>query len=163
MSRMYHSNMDGDEQAGNIARKLHAAISGLTMEAVMCGSKNAVQALMIGTLASSAALHVVAKIAGPQDSENQPLTSTAVLFSALLAYHSAPCEIGKSGRVDSEFSPLVIFDALKDFEKLTGRKPDDDLLTPMCEAAREFASNSDSIARLAMEKAAVFGGSGAIN
>lgn len=143
---------EGNARAGKYAMALHDFVNKASMEAVM-RTENMVQAIVVASHAAVAGIYVLAKIVG-RDSGERPLTSTQVLFAALLAYHSSPYEVER-GHAISEFSPLILTDALKDFEKLTGRQPDDELVQVMCETCREFAANPAKVAEMNAEKARI--------
>jgi hypothetical protein len=150
-SRMLNSTGDaGQDRAGQLAIHVFDFVNRATMEATM-RAENMVQAIVIASHAAVASIHVLAKIVG-RDSGDKPLTSTQVLFAALLAYHASPYEISL-GHSTSEFSPIILNDALKDFEKLTGRQPDEELEQVMCETCREFASDPAKVAQINAEKA----------
>jgi len=154
-SRMLHtSGNTGDDRAGKVAISLFDVVNQASMMATM-RAENMVQAIVIASHAAVASIHTLAKIVG-RDSTEKPLTSTQVLFAALLAYHASPYETEK-GHSTSEFSPVILNDALKDFEKLTGRQPDEELEQVMCEVCREFAADPAKVAALAAEKARALG------
>jgi len=64
-----------------------------------------------------------------------------VLFAALLLARMAP-DVGDRDKVHLEMSPVVVLQAMEDFEKLTGTKPDAILHPRMVEAAREQETTS---------------------
>lgn len=90
-------------------------------------------------------LHVLAMTVGKHDASmpkedfdpTKSINPTTLLFSTLLANKVAPDYCHRSGGIQTEFGPHVIFEALEAYEKLTGRKPDDYLTPGMVSAARE--------------------------
>ena len=63
------------------------------------------------------------------------ITEDLSLFAYLLAYRIAPSLGGRS--IETSFGPGVTLDALNDFEKLTGRQIDSQLVPGMAQVARE--------------------------
>jgi len=142
----------GDKNAANVARKLHGMVQELSMSAVHAEAENSVHALIILSQAACGLIHLLAKISMGEEGKGNPINSTATLFAALLAYHTAPCEV-EPGKIVAEFSPLVIFDALKDAEKLSGGQRPDSLLDPiMCQVARDCAANPAMAAQINRER-----------
>lgn len=157
-SRMLSTNSaidEGEQRAGNYAIALHDFVSRASCEAV-AKTENMVQGIIVASHAAVAGIHVLAKIVG-RDTGDRPLTATQVLFAALLAYHSSPNETEK-GRSTSEFSPIILTDALRDFEKITGRRPDEELEQVMCETCREFITDPVKVAAMQAERAQVLSG-----
>lgn len=129
-----------DVRAAEAAKKLHSMVQRLSGMCLNAEAENHVHGLLILAQAANGLLHLLARISMPTDESNQPVSSTAVLFAALMAYHTAPCEV-TLGTIQGEFSPLVIFDAIKDVERLIGQSPDSRLHKGMCKVARECAAD----------------------
>ncbi len=153
---------EADKLAGDTARQLHSMVQKVCISAVQARSENNAHTLLMLAQAASGILHLLARIAMRDEDANNPVHSTATLFAALLAYQTAPCE-KEVGVVQAEFSPLVIFDTLKDMEKLTGQRPDDRLDEQMCRVSRECAADPAIIAQIERERAATERGSSALN
>lgn len=130
----------GDKEAAKIARQLHEIVQKVSISAVDAGAQNHVHCMIILAQAANGLLHLLARAAMRDEDKDVPIHSTATLFAALLAYQTAPCE-HTVGNVHAEFSPLIVFDALKDMEKLTGQRPDDLLVDGLCRVARECAAD----------------------
>lgn len=152
----------GDEKASDIARQLHSMVQQLSASAVHSGAENHVHVLLILAQAANGLLHLLARASMPIEEEKDPVSSTAALFAALLAYHTAPCEY-EHGRVQAEFSPLVIFDALRDTEKMSGQQPDERLHPNMCRVARESAADPAIVAQINKARSRVMVGDATLN
>lgn len=152
-SRMLSSSGNqGDEAAGRIAMQLHDLVCQASSLAIRQVNDNKVHGIIVAMHAGVAAVHMLAKMAAGYSHKDDALTSTQVLFAALLAYHSAPYEI-EVGKSCSEYSPLIIAEALKDFEKLTGCQPDDELDEQMCRVCRKFAADPAGVAEINSQRA----------
>ena len=152
MELMKHTS--ADNRAVDTGSQLHRLISSSVCAGVNSSAENSAHAMLICGMASVAALHQLAQAVSPIDRGDVPLTSTSVLFAAFLAYRMAPLEYEK-GRVQSEFSPIVLAEALKDFERFTGQKPDELLNEQMCRVCRKLAADPKMIAAIEAEKAAL--------
>lgn len=139
---------------GDIGVKLHDVISNLTMQA-LAQTSNKVIGIVVALQGCAASVHtlghLVANKKGPQGVD-APLTPTQTLFAALLSYHAAPFE-DEFGHSISEYSPLIVANALTDFEKLTGRRPDEELDEQMCRVCRGFASDPKNVTKMAAVRA----------
>lgn len=153
---------DDDKRAGDVARQLHSMLQKVSMSALEAGAKNRVHAILILAQAASGMLHMLARTVMPDEDADEPINSTATLFAALLAYQTAPAEREK-GIVMAEYSPLVVFDALKDVEKLIGQRPDDKLEEMMCKVARECAADPAMVAAIGRERSVLERGSATLN
>lgn len=143
-----------DREAGQTATELHTLVQKLCMSALTSNAKNRVHCLMILSQAANGVLHLLARSLMRAEDSKTPIHSTATLTAALMAYQVAPCEVS-FGEVRAEFSPLVIFEAIKDFEKLTGNRPDDLLEDQMCRVARECAADPTILAAIEQGRAAL--------
>lgn len=65
------------------------------------------------------------------------ITKESILFAALLTVRMSPELDHSNDTVPVEFSPMVVLDAMDDFEKLTGKKPDPFLNPAMIASARK--------------------------
>lgn len=135
---------DADIRAGDTARQLHSMLQTIATSAVESGAENRVHAILILAQAANGLVHMLARTVMPDAESKDPISSTATLFAALLAYHTAPCE-HTVGNVRAEYSPLIIYDALKDVERLSGQQPDERLNEQMCRVARKCASDPEMI------------------
>lgn len=142
---------EDDAKAGKVARQLHQTLQAVCGAAINAGATNHVHALLILAQAANGVLAMLARATMPLDEEDDPISSTATLFAALMAYHTAPCETQK-GETTAEFSPLIIYNALKDVEKLSGQRPDERLHEAMCRVARECAADPRMIAKIAQAR-----------
>jgi len=153
---------DGDRNASATARKLHSMVQSLCISCVQAEAESRVHALLILAQAANGLLHTLARVVMPNEEQDSPISSTATLFSALLAYHTAPCET-EVGKVQAEFSPLVLFDALKDIERLSGQRPDERLDGDICRVARETAANPAMVAQINRERSVAHRKGAALN
>lgn len=153
---------DDDKRAGQVAREVHGLVQMLCGQAVQSAATNHIHVLLILAQAANSILQLLARASMPDKDDNLPTNSTATLFASLLAYHVGPCEIEK-GHLVAEFSPLTIFDALKDVEKLSGQRPDDRLVPNMCKVARECAADPAMIAKIAKERSVLHRGDATLN
>lgn len=144
----------GDHNAGEVARKLHSMVQAISVSAVHSTAENRVHAMLIFAQAANGLLHLLARTIMPENTEKDPITPTATLVAALMAYHTAPFE-HEVGHVQAEFSPLVVFEALKDAERLSGQQPDDRLEKTMCKVARECAADPVMIAQINSARSAL--------
>lgn len=154
---------DSDRKAVEAARQLHAIVQKVSISAIHSEADTRVHAIIMLAQAANGILHLLAMAAKSGDvSKDTPVKSAEVLFSALLAYHTAPYE-DERGKVLAEFSPLVVFDALKDFERLTGEQPDEHLNEVMCRVARESATDPAVCAQINKGRAEAHRGSATLN
>lgn len=153
---------EDDKRAGQVAREVHGLVQMLCGQAVQSAATNHAHVMLILAQAANSILQMLARASMPSEDNNLPTNSTAMLFASLLAYHVGPCETEK-GRLVAEFSPLIIFDALKDVEKLSGQRPDDRLIPTMCKVARECAADPAMIAKIAKERSVVHRGGATLN
>lgn len=142
---------ESDKNAGEAAKKLHDLLQKISIAYLNSEAENKVHAMIILSQAAASILHLLARAVMREEDEEAPIHSTATLFAALMAYQTAPCEVER-GTVRAEFSPLVIFDTLKDIEKLTGQRPDDRLDPMMCETSRCCAANPAIVAQIGRER-----------
>lgn len=68
------------------------------------------------------------------------ITPETLLYSALLVNKTTPDYDHKEKSVVSELNPIVFFDAIEAYEKLTGKSPDEFLQPGLVKAAREAGS-----------------------
>lgn len=141
-----------DKAATETASQAHDIVQKVILGALHASAKTHQQALVITSLATVGVLHLFAKLLqSKEDGDNDtPVNSTQTLVAALAAYHMSPGET-KAGFADSEFSPRIFVEAFNDFEKLMGRKPDDDLVPGFADMTRK-ANDAPAVTAM-MEKA----------
>lgn len=162
---MLKSLNDEDRKASDTSQRLRNMCQSMSISALQAGASNGVHAMLILATAANGLVHALAK-ATNRDSEidtaEAPLNEVETLFAALLAYRVGTAEV-EPGKCMSEFSPLVIFQAMKDVEKLIGQEPDGHLNQTMCRVARQSAADPAVVAQVGRERAAAWGGSQALN
>lgn len=142
-----------DERAGEVGSQLRKLVQDVSEAALASGAKNRAHAVMILSYGINGLLHFLARtIQAERPQDDHTVGSVEALTAALMGYHVAPtCR--EDGKVAAEFNPLVIYNALVDFEKMNGVKPDDALIPQLCEAARECAADKELVAEVARLRA----------
>lgn len=66
------------------------------------------------------------------------VTKESILFAALLTVRMSPERDHANETVPVEFSPMVVLDTMRDYETLTGKRPDEFLNQGMVATARKY-------------------------
>lgn len=82
--------------------------------------------------------------AGDTDGINwtDAVNETSILFSALLTVRCCP-KLDAKGNMVFEFSPFIVYETLQLVEKITGKRPDDDLHEIMVTEVRRFMESDE--------------------
>ena len=147
--------LTNDNALGRRASEISNVVAGAIQSGCMTFDTNdKAQITYLCGMGAVAAIHTLAAVLGNPGTEDQSieeraagaLNATSILYAALVATRMAPDSGGLATRGDGvkgmnievEFGPDVLVSAMDDFEKLTGRKPDDKLDPVMVAQTRNF-------------------------
>lgn len=153
--------------ASKVAQQVEEATSELVQMGIVSARALGADAMYIGCKAALGGLIPVAMVVA--DKKNIPrnedevkarhneialslVTPETMVFVALLTSRILVEIVPKTGNVTTEMNPYIIYEAVRDFEKLTGKKAEDYLDPGLCRAAREAAESGEGAFREFMKK-----------
>ncbi len=147
---VHKSEEEGDGSIPDIINEstLHNVAGAVSM------AKHLPQAVHYAVVAGSAVMQVMAKIVSKEaDNEDEQINDDTLLYSAMLLAAAVTNSTDASGRhISTKAGPDILYRALENFEKLTGRKPDEALSKPMVDAAREVGADPAAMAAIAVKR-----------
>lgn len=147
---------DLTQQVADATRQLTAAAmaaAGHTVTRDGTDGTGAVEAIVGGVVVVANSMATLATFLNRGEDINGSVTPDEMLFTAFLVCRCSPANDGEKSVL--AFDPSIILDAMEDFEKFTGRKPDDFIIPAMAAAARDCAKEGGALLdRFRTERAA---------